>query len=155
MIHLLNVTFFLKSSKVSMLLVSSSQHFVNQGSMLFCRTYLQLRLTIEWKWETVSWGGYLLCVSSLPPQLHRSSDDSFQWSRNTHTITFSQSSSSLNSLHQSGLFSFFLSWAHEICRSFAEASVTLFIIPAAPLPTLFLSHTHISAKCGGGGSGKG
>lgn len=100
-------------------------------------------------------GGYLLCTSPLPPQLHRSSDESFQNCLNSHTITFSCSSSSFDSPHHSCFFFFyFLPWAHEIRRSFCwgfTATVQRPGRPPAPSAALTHSSSHCFAKCGGGG----
>lgn len=110
--------------------------------------------------EQREWAGYLLCrpTSSLPPQLHKSSDESFQHCLNSHTITFSCSSSSLDSLHQSVFFFFFLCWAHEICSSFfRRLQWHCSVSKLSPCPLCF-SHTltlTFFAKCGGGGSNKG
>lgn len=101
--------------------------------------------------------GYLICTCCLPPQLPKSSVESFQHRLNSHTITFSCPSSSLDSPYQP-VFCF----CPELMKSvgpFSEASEALFSAPAAPpAPSVPLthscSHVFFSSKRGGGRSSK-
>lgn len=69
--------------------------------------------------EQRRWAGVVifLCTSSLPPlQLHKSSDEGFQYCLNSHTSHFPALRH--HSVPLFFFFFFFLPWAHEICWPF-------------------------------------